>query len=161
MAHNVRVNPKIRLAVDRLDSATGVALADALMVELELRYGLPDEADGLHADQLAPPHGTFLVAWRGDEALGCGGLRQLEPGVGEIKRMYVSPAARRTGVARTVLTELERTASALGYTHLKLETGVKQPEAMELYASTGYQQIEPYGIYKDSPMSRCYAKDLD
>ena len=161
MANDVRVIPSnIRLTPDRLDSATGVALADALMAELEVRYGGPDEADGLHADQLAPPNGTFLVAWIDDEAVGCGGLRQLESGVGEIKRMYVAPSARRAGVARTVLTELEQTARSLGYKHLKLETGTEQPEAIELYLSTGYEQIEPYGVYKDSPLSRCYAKVL-
>ncbi len=154
------MSSEIRLAVDRLDSVTGAALAAALVAELEVRYGSPDEADGLQPDQLAPPHGTFLVAWRGDEAVGCGGLRQLEPVVGEIKRMYVAPSARRAGVARTVLTELERTAHALGYKHLKLETGTKQPEAIELYLSTSYEQIEPYGVYRNSPLSRCYAKDL-
>lgn len=155
------MSAEIRLGVDRLDSAVGAALADALVAELEVRYGSPDEADGLHADQLAPPHGTFLIAWRGNEAVGCGGLRRLEPDVGEIKRMYVAPTARRAGVARIVLTELERTAHAVGYKHLKLETGTKQPEAIELYLSTGYEQIETYGVYRASPLSRCYAKDLD
>jgi len=154
------VSTEIRLAVDRLDSEVGTALADALGAEIEVRYGSPDEPDGLHPDQLAPPHGTFLVAWRSDEAVGCGGLRQLEPGVGEIKRMYVAPTARRAGVARIVLTELEQSAQALGYKRLKLETGTKQPEAIELYLSTGYEQVEPYGVYKDSPLSRCYAKNL-
>lgn len=155
------MSAEIRLGVDRLDSAVGAALADALVAELEVRYGSPDEADGLHADQLAPPHGTFLIAWRGNEAVGCGGLRRLEPDVGEIKRMYVAPTARRARVARTLLTELERTAQALGYKRLKLETGTKQPEAIELYLANGYEQIEPYGVYKSSPLSRCYAKDLD
>jgi hypothetical protein len=41
-----------------------------------------------------------------------------------------------------------------------LETGVRQPEAIALYESAGYDAIEPYGFYKNAPLSRCYAKDL-
>jgi GNAT superfamily N-acetyltransferase len=128
---------------------------------MERRYGAEDEWDGLVPDQLAPPHGTFLIAWLDEEAVGCGGLRRIEASVGEIKRMFVAPAARRSGVARTILTELETTARALGYTLLKLETGIKQPEAIALYESHGYEPIEAYGVYRDSPLSRCFAKMLE
>jgi GNAT superfamily N-acetyltransferase len=161
MANHVWVSAEIRLAVDRLDSVAGATLAGAHLAEMERRYGAEDEEDGLVPDQLAPPHGTFLVAWLDDEAVGCGGLRCIEPGVGEIKRMYVAPSVRRSGVARMILTELEVNAHAFGYARLKLETGIKQPEAIALYESHGYEQIEPYGVYKDSPLSRCYAKDID
>jgi ribosomal protein S18 acetylase RimI-like enzyme len=60
-----------------------------------------------------------------------------------------------------VLTELEDRARALGYRRLVLETGVHQPEAMRLYETSGYTPMEPYGFYRNSPLSRCYAKALN
>lgn len=151
----------MRLEVDRLDSPVGVSLAEALAGEYLLRYQEEDVQDGLATDQLTPPDGTFLVAWLDDVAVGCGGLRRIDEKVGEIKRMYVAETARRRGVAHALLTTLESTARALGYERLILETGTKQPEAMTLYSSRGYELIEPYGTYRDSPLSRCFAKSLD
>ena len=150
----------VRLSVDRLDSPEGARLAAAHLAEMEQRYDAPDEPDGLEPDQLAPPYGTFLIAWLDDVAVGCGGLRRIDTNVGEIKRMYVTPSTRRTGVARAILTELEEEARALGYGHLILETGTKQPEAIALYVSSGYDAIDPYGVYRDSPHSRCFTKRL-
>jgi len=60
-----------------------------------------------------------------------------------------------------MLAHLETTALAAGAQAIILETGSKQPEAIALYVATGYEAIEPYGLYKDSPMSRCFAKDLE
>lgn len=160
MADDVRVSEAIRLVPDRLDSPAGAALASAHLAEMETRYDSPDEADGLEPDHLAPPHGTFLVAWLGDVAVGCGGLRRIDSSVAEIKRMFVTATARRHGIARTVLEELVEQARALGYERLILETGTKQPEAIALYTSHGFEPIEPYGVYRDSPFSRCFAKDL-
>jgi GNAT superfamily N-acetyltransferase len=74
--------------------------------------------------------------------------------------MYVDPRFRGRGVARQVLGRLEARAERLGYGRLVLETGVRQPEAMALYASAGYEPIEPYGFYRTSPLSRCFAKTL-
>ena len=74
--------------------------------------------------------------------------------------MYVKPDMRRRGISRVVLEELEAHARAIGYTRLVLETGTRQPEAIALYESAGYESIEPYGFYKTAPMSRCYAKSL-
>jgi GNAT superfamily N-acetyltransferase len=156
MANDVRV----RLIVDRLDSPEGTALAAAHLAEMEHRYGSEDEADGLQPDQLAPPHGTFVIAWLDDTAVGCGGIRRIDATAAEIKRMFVAATFRRRGVARAVLEELERTAKNLGYDRLILETGTLQPEAIALYASHDFEPIEPYGVYRDSPLSRCFAKNL-
>jgi GNAT superfamily N-acetyltransferase len=150
----------VELKVERIDEPPGTALAAAHLAEMEVRYGEPDEWDGLGPDQLAAPHGTFLVAWIDDVAIGCGGLRRIDDATGEIKRMFVAADARRRGVARALLAELEATARSLGYTRLILETGVKQPEAIALYQAHGYEPIEPYGVYKDSPLSRCFGKSL-
>ena len=160
MSVSVRVEP------DRLDSPVGSELATALLAELLRRYGVEgeldpdDELDDLTPAQVAPPHGTFLVAWVDDSAVGCGGLRRVDEQTGELKRMFVRPSARRQGIAVTVLNALEGAARELGYARLVLETGTEQPEAMQMYETHGYDPIEPYGAYRDSPMSRCYAKSL-
>jgi GNAT superfamily N-acetyltransferase len=152
----------LRIADSRLDSEVAAPLARALLAELEDRYGEPDaDPDHLTADDLAPPVGAFVVAWLDGTAVGCGGLRRYDDGIGELKRMYVSPASRGRGVGRRVLGALEdRARHRLGHRRLVLETGVLQPEAMALYESAGYERIEPYGFYATSPLSRCFAKTL-
>jgi GNAT superfamily N-acetyltransferase len=150
-----------RVEDDRLDSEVTEPLVRALGSELVERYGFPDpDPDGLTADDLAPPAGAFVIAWLGDRAVGCGGLRRQDAGVGELKRMFVAPPFRGRGVSRLVLTALEDRARGLGYGRLILETGVHQPEAMSLYETSGYAPIDPYGFYRTSPLSRCYAKAL-
>ena len=150
----------VRLTHDRLDSPVGAALEAAVLAEYEQRYGFGDEQDGLQAEQMAAPHGAFLVAWVGDEPRGCGGIRRIDEMVAEIKRMYVVPTARRTGIARLVLEALEARAKELGYRRLILETGFKQPEAIGLYESHGYEPGEPFGPYVNSPGVRFFAKSL-
>ena len=69
----------------------------------------------------------------------------------EVKRMYVAPTARGLGLARRMLAHLEVTARAAGLEAVVLETGEKQPEAIELYSSAGYRRIAGFGYYRDSP----------
>ena len=94
--------------------------------------------------EMEPPDGTFLVALEDDVPVACGGLRTLAPGLGEIKRMYVAPSARRRGHARRLLAELETCARELGHERLRLDTNAAQPEALQLYAATGYAEIADY-----------------
>jgi GNAT superfamily N-acetyltransferase len=74
--------------------------------------------------------------------------------------MYVVPHARGTGVARRMLAHLESTAAAAGFDALVLETGLRQPEAMALYESSGYVPVPGFGYHRDMPLSRCYGKPL-
>jgi len=151
----------LRVEDDRLDAAAASPLVAELGAELLDRYGIPDaDPDHLSAEHLAPPTGAFVLAWVHDAAVGCGGVRRYGDGVGELKRMYVQPAFRGRGIARSVLAALEARARALGYGRLLLETGVRQPEAIGLYEAAGYVPIEPYGYYRSSPLSRCFAKPL-
>lgn len=150
-----------RIEDDRLDSPAASPLVAALGAELLERYGVPDaDPDHLRAEDLAPPGGGFVVARVGSAPAGCGGLRRYDTAVGELKRMYVAPAFRGQGVGRAVLVALEQRARRLGYDRLVLETGVRQPEAVGLYVSAGYREIERYGAYRSSPSSRCYARAL-
>ena len=79
---------------------------------------------------------------------------------GELKRMYVSPRARGQGVAKKLLARLESEAIGAGCQWLNLETGPYQPEALALYASTGYARRGPFGDYKSDPLSVFMQKHL-
>ncbi len=95
-----------------------------------------------------------------DVAVGCGGLRALDHRHGEIKRMYVTPERRGSGVAIAILTALEGEARGRGWSRLVLETGDRQPDAMRLYEREGYTRIANFGYYADSALSICYEKSL-
>jgi GNAT superfamily N-acetyltransferase len=141
------------------DSDVAALVLDVQAVYVAL-YGGEDETPMTPDDFLAP-EGTFVVAEVDGAAVGCGAFRRHDGlDVAEIKRMYVRPAARGRGVGRAVLEDLERRAAAAGYRRVVLETGARQPEAIALYASAGYREIEPYGFYRCSPLSRCFGKDL-
>ena len=78
----------------------------------------------------------------------------------EVKRMYVVPSGRGLGLARAMLAHLEDTARDAGAEVMVLETGMRQPEAIALYESSGYLPIAGFGFYKDAPLSRCLARSL-
>jgi len=119
-----------------------VAQAEA---EIVMRYGdLEGDEQGLTATMFDPPIGAFLVARRGDAAgppLGGVGVRAIHPGAGQIRRLWVDPAARGQGVARALMAGIEDAARALGLTDLRLGTGDAQPEAVALYASSGWERV--------------------
>ncbi|MEU0529788.1 GNAT family N-acetyltransferase [Amycolatopsis tolypomycina] len=141
------------------DDADAVRLREAQRIELDARYGTDDHEPG--AVPTAESVAVFLVARdAGGTAVGCGGLRPLGPGSGEVKRMYVEPSARGTGVATALLRALEDHAKSLGITRLLLETGTGQPDAIRFYQREGYEPIEAYGPYRGEPLSRCFARDL-
>lgn len=125
------------------------------------RYGEPDMTP-LEPEQFAVPRGLFLLVRQDARAVACGGWRRggLD-GAAELKRMFVTPGMRGCGFARSLLAELERTATEAGFSRMVLETGTEQPEAIGLYRSCGYAETEPFGYYRDEPESRCYAKKLE
>ena len=141
------------------DDPDAVRLRAAQRTELDARYGTDDHEPG--ALPSAETMAVFLVARdAGGTAIGCGGLRLLGPGSGEVKRMYVEPAARGTGVAAALLRALEDRARDFGIARLLLETGTGQPDAIRFYQREGYEPIEAYGPYVGEPLSRCFARDL-
>ncbi|HWB66960.1 MAG TPA: GNAT family N-acetyltransferase [Mycobacteriales bacterium] len=141
------------------DGPSATALTAAVQLEYVERYGGPDDTP-VEASEFAPPTGVFVVGYLDDRPVAMGGLRRHDDGVVEIKRMYVVPDTRGRGLSRVMLAGLEERAQQLGASRLILETGLKQPEAMRLYETSGYQPIEPYGHYRCAPSSRCYAKQL-
>jgi GNAT superfamily N-acetyltransferase len=156
----------LRLVAVGYGHSDATRLIETVQQEYVARYGGPDESpvDPLTFD---PPYGTFLVGYLGEVPVTMGAWRRrtdLEAFgtavVAEIKRMYVVPETRGAGHARAVLAELERTAAEAGVEALVLETGLRQPEAIGLYTSSGYTPIPSFGHYRESPLNRCFGKRL-
>ncbi|MHB8382053.1 MAG: GNAT family N-acetyltransferase [Candidatus Binataceae bacterium] len=103
---------------------------------------------------------TFFVARIDGKAVGCGAIVCPEKQYAEIKRMFVAADARGSGVGRRILRKLETEAFEQGYRVLRLETGVSQPEAIGLYRSAGFIEIEPFGDYVADPLSIFMEKRL-
>ena len=148
----------LRIETVKYDAPDAVALVEEVQQEYVNRYGGRDGTPVDPAD-FAPPSGLFLIGYLGDEGVACGGWRSHGTDA-ELKRMYVRQNARRGGLAREMLAELERTAAAAGHHRMILETGSKQPEAVTLYRSAGYEDIPAFGFYACAPLSIHLAKPL-
>jgi putative acetyltransferase len=130
-----------------------------LWTELVERYN--DEGHGpFQVEEVTGPRSCFLIVRWHDVPVGCGGLRELTEETGEVKRMYIRPAARGRGFGQLLLQELEQRARALGYKRLRLETGFPQPEAIRLYERAEYRPIPGYGEYRDDPRTLSFEKEL-
>jgi GNAT superfamily N-acetyltransferase len=132
-----------------------------MAVELNEMYGTPSRLDvpALAPWELRAPGGTYLVGWEGQVPVAGGGVRRLDDGVAEIKRMFVRPAARSRGVAGELLAALEYAARSLGYRRVRLDTGPKQAHAERLYRRAGFTPLAPYN---DNPYASFWGeKDLD
>lgn len=139
-------------------SPDALRLVNATTTELSARYGT--NASVFHPEDALPPHGEFVIARMDGVAMGCGAFRRLDDRTVEIKRMYVAPAGRRRGLARLILSELERLAAKAGYQVARLETGTLQTEAIPLYETSGYSHIPPFGPYIGKSVSVCFEKAL-
>jgi GNAT superfamily N-acetyltransferase len=148
------------------DHPHATALIDELQQFYIERYG-DDDKTQVDPAEFHPPLGQFVVGYLDGRPVGCGGWRIRDPrdpdlrdGDAEIKRMYVVPSARGRGHSRALLAGIERTAHAAGVRRLVLETGAHQPAAIGLYVSNGYVRIGAFGLHRDEPLIRCFAKVL-
>ena len=102
-----------------------------------------------------------LVAYEDGKPIACGAMKEFNSDAMEIKRMYTIPEKRGKGIAARVLAELEKWAGELSYKKCVLETGKRQPEAIELYTKNGYQNIPNYGQYVGIENSVCFEKEIN
>ncbi len=143
-------------------SPDGRALIAALDAELSGAYPEPGATHfGLDPEEVAEGRGAFLIVLRDGRAVGCGAVRLLDAATAEMKRMYVVPELRGTGLGHLLVEALEDRARELGVRRLVLETGTRQTAAIALYRSMGYRPIPLFGDYVRSPeTSVCLGKEL-
>lgn len=153
--------PDFRLEPRPYGDPDVVRMVAEVQAEYVVRYGGEDEAAVDH-DEFTPPGGLFLVGLLAGEPVVTGGWRRLpeQPGTVEIKRMYVRAAARRRGLARRMLSELESSAAAAGARRVVLNTGERQPEAIAMYEAAGYERVAGFGHYACTPGAVFFGKDL-
>jgi GNAT superfamily N-acetyltransferase len=146
------------IAPEHFDSPDAVRLRAAQRIEIDGTYGGDTEpGDKPTAESIA----VFFVARDADGTpLGCGGLRLVDDGIAEVKRMYVRTENRGTGVASALLRQLETSALDLGSPALVLETGTEQRAAIRFYEREGFRRIANFGPYVGAPLSICYSKVL-
>ena len=112
----------------------------------------PESRHGLDLAAYARPEVALLVAREGGVAVGCGAYQLHGDGSAELKSMFVVPEVRGRGVGRAILAAIEQALRGR-VTTLRLETGVKQPEAIRLYEGAGFCRRGPFGSYRDDPLS--------
>lgn len=161
-----RAGSRQQALIDAMDLIATVMLQD----QVEIRDADPDDAAALaciaayykllltfpfltadmlplplpDAPKYRPPHGAFLVAWSDDLPIGCVSLRPLEPGIAEVKRLWVDPVARGQGLARRLMRAIEFRARDMGFNQLKLDSNTVLTAAVALYKADGWIEATPY-----------------
>lgn len=148
----------------RRDDLGGPQIRALLEEHLRHMHSLspPESVHALDLSGLLRPEVTFWTVWDGDELVGCGALKALGAGHGEVKSMRTTQARRRSGAGRTMLEHILATARDRGYTRVSLETGSMEAflPARSLYASYGFIECAPFGDYREDPNSTFMTKPL-
>ena len=104
----------------------------------------PTGGSTVAASDFTEPDGSFFVLLAGGEPVGCGGLRRLDDGIGEVKRLFVRRLARGRGGGHALMDAIELRATQLGMTCLRLDTDGREPAAVSLFQARGYRRIADY-----------------
>ena len=152
---------QIKIRVARFDEPAVRELVAENMRDLSERYGGSGDDTPIDVADFLPPSGAFFVAVRAedDRLVGSAGWRR-HGADAELKRMFTTVAARGHGVARRLLVTVEESAREAGCERVILETGDRQPEAIALYLSAGYERIEDFGHYKGHAGVLSYGKKI-
>lgn len=146
------------------DDLTDRRVLDLLQFHLDEmhRWSPPESVHAMPAERLRQPDVTFFSAWDGERVVGCGAIKHLDDGHGELKSMRAAPDYRGRGVGKAILLRLIEEARARGYARISLETGRPEPfhAAHGLYRAHGFAECPPFGSYAHDPFSMCMTKDL-
>ena len=143
-------------APDRPDVVALIEASDAYSLE---RYP-PEGHFGTDIAGLKSPNVSFVVARRDSVAEGCGALKRFDDATGELKRIFVSDAARGLGLGRRIMARLEAMAAEGGVKRLYLETGPLNTEAVAMYRRLGYAECGPFADYVANPYSLFMTRKL-
>jgi len=143
---------------------------DPMQVEvIELIYQLDEYQESMYPpksnhldsiDELSKTNVNFLAAYGDSEICGIGAVRVLND-YGEIKRLYVPEKYRGKGIAKEIVKELENCLVKRSIFTARLETGIHQHEAIDLYKKLGYSEIAPFGDYTEDPLSVFMERKID
>ena len=157
----MQTNPRLTIRQVTWANPVGADLRAAQQAELDARFGTNDHEPG------PPPSeadmALFLVAHdkASGQPVGCGGLRLHDAHTGEIKRLYVLPYMRGSGVASSILAAIEARAHSLGITSITAEAGSVQTDGRQFYENSGFATVPNFGPYIGVTHSSCYAKTID
>jgi len=144
---------------ERADSADAMQLIAELDAVLLPNYP-PESRHGFSVEKLLNQGVAFFVVRVDGVPAACCGVKLCGSDYSEVKRMYVRPQFRGSGLARMMLDHLAAYSQQHNIDVLRLETGIYQREAIRLYEGYGFQRIPPFGEYFDDPVSLCYEKRL-
>ncbi len=153
--------PTLDIRADAVTDPRVIALLQAHLHDMT-RHSPPGSIHALDLDGLRAPALTFWCAWRGEALAGCGALKDLGAGHGEIKSMRTDATHLRQGVAAALLAHAIETATARGWHRLSLETGTAAAfaPAHRLYARFGFVPCGPFGSYVEDPWSTFMTRAL-
>ena len=150
--------PSLQFGVDDPRAADVIPLIEQLDGYFVHAYPAADMRP-VTIGELAQPNVTFVTARVDGTPVACGACVDMGDYV-EIKRMYVLPACRGLGLGKQMLDALERQVRRAGGRRVRLETGLAQTEALELYEHAGYRRCAPFGEHRGNPLSVCMEKEL-
>lgn len=141
----------------RVDDLSGEAARGVIRAHLAQMHSQtpPESVHALPLEGLTAPGVTFWSMWDGAEIVGCGALKELDPGHGEVKSMHVLARHRGKGAGSAMLAHILAEAGRRGYRRLSLETGGTAPfaAAIALYKGAGFTETGPFGDYTFDPHS--------
>lgn len=148
----------------RQDDLTGLEIRALIALHLEgmRAYSPACSVHAMPVERLREDDVTFWSAWDGERLAGCGALKELDAGHGELKSMRTAPDFLRRGVGERMLLHLMDEARLRGYARLSLETGRGEPfaAAAALYAKHGFAECGPFGGYREDGFSRFMTRPL-
>jgi len=148
----------------KVDDLSGAGVRELLREHLRdaARHSPPESVHALDIEGLSRPEVTFWTAWEGGELLGCGALKELGAGHGEVKSMRTVASQLRKGVASGILRHIIEEARRRGYSRISLETGSMEAfePARRLYANFGFTYCGPFADYVEDPYSVFMTKEL-